>query len=116
MSDFFLMLAGVAGMLIAIAHGLIGHHKILKHVSGVSPTLLHVNYAVFQMSTVYWFVGGIGLLLAPFLLDPAGRFLAAVTVSFLYVVGAAGNVWSTRGRHFGGYALIVTAMLALLGR
>lgn len=115
MSDYFLMIAGVSGMGIAIAHGVIGHRLILKHITGLSPVLRDVNYAVFQISTVYWFAGGLALLLAPRLLDPSGQMVVVVAVVFLYLVGAARNAWAMRGRHFGAYALLGTAILASLG-
>jgi hypothetical protein len=115
MNDLFLMVAGAGGVLIAVAHGMIGHRKILTEIRGLPPVLLHINYAVFQMSTVYWLAGGIALLLAPFLLEPREHFVVAVIVAFLYIVGALGNGWITRGRHFGGYALALVASLALLG-
>ena len=115
MNDLMLMTAGAGGVLIAVAHGMIGHRKILTKISGLPQVLLHINYAVFQMSTVYWLAGGVALLLAPFLLEPSERFVVAVIVAFVYIVGALGNGWITRGRHFGGYALAVVALLALLG-
>ncbi|MEP1521877.1 hypothetical protein [Ascidiaceihabitans sp.] len=115
MNNALLIMGGACGMLVAVGHGFIGHKKVLQPLTGPSPAMLRLNYAVFQMTAIYWFAGGAALVLAPFTLDPAMRLAVAVMVAFVYAVGALGNILLTRGRHFGGYALALAAVLSLLG-
>jgi hypothetical protein len=115
MNDIFLIVAGIGGMVIAAIHGRIGQTVILARITGLSRTLQNINTAVFQLSTLYWFVGGATLVLAPFTLPPDMRTAIAVTVAFMYLAGAAGNLWATRGRHFGWPMLTGVAILALIG-
>lgn len=115
MNDIFLIVAGVAGMVIAAIHGHISQTVILARITGPARTARNINTAVYQLSTVYWFVGGAALTLAPFILSPDARTTIAITVAFMYFTGAAANIWATRGRHFGWPLLTVAAILALIG-
>lgn len=115
MNDVFLIIAGISGMLIALAHGYIGETKILRPAAHIPPIHRRVLRAVFQLSTLYWFVGGAVLVMLPFHADPISRTLAVGVVGFLYATGAAANFWATRGRHFGWPLLAATTVLAILG-
>lgn len=115
MNDTFLIAAGIGGMLIAMIHGFFGHSKLLPRVTGLPRTLRKINAAVFQLSTLYWFAGGVALVAAPFVLSSGERTLIAFAVAFMYLTGAAANLWATRGRHMGWPLLVGVAVLALIG-
>ena len=115
MNDIFLTIAGIGGVLIALVHGTISHRKILSPINDLPPSLWRVNYIVFQMSTLYWIIGGVALLLTPFYLDASQRQIVVPIVAFLYASGAVANFWATRGRHFGWCLLAIVATLAVLG-
>jgi len=115
MNDTFLIIAGIGGMLIAAIHGRAGQTLILAQITELPRTLKNLNAAVFQLSTIYWFFGGVALVLAPFVLAPDARTAIVLTVAFMYFTAAAANFWATRGRHFGWVLLTCVAVLALIG-
>ena len=68
-----------------------------------------------QFSTVCWLLGGIALIAAPFWFDAPTRLTLAVVVGAFYAFGALGNLWATRGRHFGWMLLAVAVALIWYG-
>lgn len=115
MQDFFLMAAGALGIIVAVVHGVIGHRRLVPPISNISTVQKRVMWAVFQLSTLYWLVGGLLLIAAPLAPDSIPRLATAYTVAFLYGSGAAGNCWATRGRHIGWILLLAATILAVLG-
>ncbi|MEM7706423.1 MAG: hypothetical protein AAF358_12760 [Pseudomonadota bacterium] len=71
--------------------------------------------AVMLISAVYWFAAGVLLLLTPSGFLDADRLLVAYAVAFIYVIGSLGNLWATRGRHFGWALLAIAGALAVAG-
>lgn len=110
-----LVVAGVAGMIISVVHGYLGQVLILQSIAGLPTLSKRINWAVFQLSSVYWFFGGLALALAPFLATPAVQSCIVFAVAAMYLVGAAANFIASRGRHFGWVALSAIAILALVG-
>ena len=109
------MVAGLGGALIALLHGYLGQTIVIPSISGGTPSLRRVNHAVFQLSTLYWFAGGIALICAAVFIDQGERTIIVLMVAFLYITGAVGNLWATRGRHPGWILLSVVTILALIG-
>jgi len=116
LSDICLVAAGIGGMAIALVHAYLGQKLILGRITGLSKTAWRLNAVVYQVSSLYWFSGGLALSLAPFYFDAPGRFAVSVIVALVYIWGAVANFWATRGRHFGWILLAVVAVLAFLGR
>jgi hypothetical protein len=112
MGDYFLFMAGSAGMAISLVHGVLGHRFVLKPIDGLSSSSWRINWAVFQLSTAYWFACGVALVLAPFTLTPIDQARLGTIVAIIYLVGAVANFSASRGRHFGWVALIAVAALA----
>ena len=71
MKDGFLVIAGCLGMGIAILHGYLGETKVVRPIQGSSPSAKRIMQAIFFLSAVYWFAGGVILVVSPFLLEPA---------------------------------------------
>lgn len=115
MQDFLLISAGLVGAVVSLVHARIGARRLIAPVEGVSATEKRVLSAVFQLSSIYWFVGGLILLAAVMLPDTVPRQFAAISVAFLYICGSLGNCWATKGTHFGWPLLALAAGLALLG-
>ena len=115
MSDIFLIFSGVGGILIGLFHGYIGQTKILSKIGDLPTSLWRVNFIVFQLSAVYWVLGGVLLCLAPSLFSDELRTYVALTASFLYASASAANLWATRGKHFGWPMLAVVATGAFMG-
>lgn len=110
--------AGCIGCFVAVIHGVIMQKKMIKPIiAGIDlpaptrrllPLLLH-------FSTLFWFLGGAAMIVAPFFASKDVLLTTAVFVAVLYSFGAVGNFWGTRGRHPGWALLAVAAALILYG-
>lgn len=115
MNDVALFAAGLIGIVVSLVHGRIGATRLLPPIQGVSQAQKRVLEAVFQLSTLYWFAGGLILIMVPVLPEYLPRGFAAYCVAFLYASGAVGNFWATKGRHIGWALLTIAAVLAIFG-
>ena len=118
--DLALVLAGLIGSGTAVVHGILvqrlmvrpfhelstGDKRLSAPIRRLVPLLLH-------FSTTAWFVGGLALIAAALRFGDDTRFATAVFVGSLFLFGAAGNLWATRGRH-PGWMLMAAALLLIL--
>ena len=102
-----LTIAGVFGMIISLIHGYLGFRLVLSQIENIPKTTKLINEFVFQLSTLYWFCGGLMLVMLPLFPDDESRKVAALVVAFLYSTGALANFIATKGRHFGWMVLAV---------
>lgn len=117
-----LTLAGVIGSGVAVVHGILVQRLMVKPFEefaltdgriGVSirrlvPLLLH-------FSTISWFLGGLALIAAAKWLERDARFATGVFVGSLYLFGALGNLWGTRGLHPGWMLMAAALVLIAFG-
>jgi hypothetical protein len=68
------------------------------------PMLLH-------FSTICWFLGGLVLIAAALWFEPQARLPTALFIGCLFLYGAVGNFWGTRGRHPGWILMTAAVML-----
>jgi hypothetical protein len=111
--------AGVIGSTVAVVHGILTQRLMVRPferlaladgrigapVRRLVPLLLH-------MSTVLWFAGGLALIAAATWFGRDLRLATGLFVGGLYLYGALGNLWGTRGRHPGW--MLMAAALALI--
>jgi hypothetical protein len=116
--DAALAMAGIVGGGAAVIHGVLVQRLMVRPIEEalagrrmaapvrrLIPPLLH-------FSTVFWFLGGLALIAAAFWFGPDTRRAIALCVGNLYLFGALGNLWATRGRHPGW--MLMAAALALM--
>ena len=117
--DTALVCAGIIGSVVAVIHGVLVQRHMVKPVGALLraekrvaastgrlvPLLLH-------FSTVSWFAGGLALIAAAGWFGPEARLSTSLLVGGLYLYGALGNLWGTRGRHPGW--MLYTVALALI--
>ncbi|MEM6627687.1 MAG: hypothetical protein AAF719_13390 [Pseudomonadota bacterium] len=115
MQDAYLYAAGTLGIVISIVHGFLGETKIVAPSQAPASQAKRVMRAIMFISAVYWFAGGLVLLLTPAVLTEAQRPLAVYGAAFLFLTGSLGNFWATKGRHFGWMLLAVAGGLAVAG-
>ncbi|MEM9622157.1 MAG: hypothetical protein AAF993_10940 [Pseudomonadota bacterium] len=115
MNEVMLTTAGVLGMLIALVHGYLGETQVVRHAQAATESGQRVLHAIMFLSAVYWFVGGLVLALAPAYLDAGTTSVVAYTVAAIFAGGALGNLWATRGKHFGWLLLAAATGLAVAG-
>jgi hypothetical protein len=116
--DAALAAAGVIGSAVAVVHGLLvqrlmvgpireacsGDKRFRGPVGKLVPALL-------QFSTFAWFLGGAALVAAAGGMDEAARLAISLFVGALFLFGAVGNLWATRGRHPGGLLMAAAVVL-----
>ena len=114
-----LAVAGVIGSGTAVVHGILVQRLMVKPfeefaladgrigapIRRLVPLLLH-------FSTISWFLGGLALIAAARWLEHDARFATGVFVGSLYLFGALGNLWSTRGLH-PGWMLMALALVLI---
>lgn len=117
--DVALGAAGLIGSGVAVFHGVLTQRLMVVPLEETSdrrlsapirrlvPVLLH-------LSTVSWFVGGLALI-AAFWFSAEARLVTGIFVGGLYLYGAIGNFWGTRGRHPGWMLLAAALVLMVAG-
>ncbi len=115
MNDALIVSAGCLGMGIAIIHGRLGETKVVRPVHDLPATSKRVLRAVMFLSALYWFAGGLLLVIGPVYLTAPEQVFAALAIGAMYLTGAVGNFWATRGRHIGWVLLACAAGLAWTG-
>ena len=114
-----LALAGVVGGITAVIHGVLTQRLMVRPIEmalaadgrvrapvrRLVPLLLH-------FSTIAWLVGGVALIAAAGWFEPQARLVTGLGVGGLYLYGALGNFWGTRGRHPGW--MLMAAALGLI--
>ena len=117
-----LAMAGVIGCGVAVVHGILVQRLMVKPfeefalaggrigapVRRLVPLLLH-------FSTISWFLGGLVLIAAARWSERDVRLTIGVFVGSLYLFGALGNLWGTRGLHPGWMLMTVALVLIAFG-
>ncbi|HZH04068.1 MAG TPA: hypothetical protein VEY30_09800 [Myxococcaceae bacterium] len=99
--DAALGLAGVVGSGIAVAHGILTQQLMVRPSREAFVADKEIQQLValqLHLSTVSWFLGGLALIAAIWF-EQKVRFATGIFVGSLYLYGAFGAVWVTRGRH-----------------
>jgi hypothetical protein len=115
MRDIILQCAGVAGILVALIHGVLGETKVFARARIEPEHLRTLIRLVWQAGTVAWIGGGVLLLAAPSLGSESARHWIVATIVAVYGFAAIANAWWSRGRGFGWKALGAVVVLAVTG-
>lgn len=114
-----LALAGVIGGVTAVIHGVLTQRLMVRPMEALMASDRRISRPVRRLipmlmhfSTIAWLAGGLALIVAACWLGPQARLATALCVGGLYLFGALGNLWGTRGRHPGW--MLMTAALALI--
>ena len=115
MRDVILQCAGVAGIVVALIHGVLGETKVFAKATIRPESLRTLIRLVWQAGTVAWIGGGVLLIVAPSLGSESARHWIVATIVVVYAFATAANAWWSRGRGFGWKALGVVVVLAVAG-
>jgi hypothetical protein len=115
MRDILLQCAGVAAILVALIHGVIGETKLFARATIEPASARTLLRLVWQAGTAAWIGGGVLLIAAPSMASESARHCIVITIASVYAFGALGNAWWSRGRHFGWMALGAVVVLAAAG-
>lgn len=112
-------LAGVIGSSVAVVHGVLTQRLMVRPFEEFAATDKRISNTVRRLvplllhfSTIAWFAGGIALIVAAIWLGRYEKLAIGLFVGALYLFGVVGNLWGTRGRHFGW--LVLGIALALI--
>ncbi len=120
--DAALAMAGVSGSSVAVVHGILVQRlmvtpyedlfradaRITAPIKRIVPLLLH-------FSTITCFLGGLALMAAALWFGQEARLATGLFVGGLYLYGAVGNLWGTRGFHPGWMLLAAALVLIAFG-
>jgi hypothetical protein len=120
--DTALAMAGIIGSCVAVVHGILTQRLMVgpfqqmsladKRISApirrLVPLLLH-------FSTVSWLLGGFALIAAATWFGHDAKLATGLFVGSLYLFGALGNLWGTRGRHPGWMLMAAALVLIAFG-
>ena len=98
MRDLILQCAGVAGIAVALIHGVLGETKVFARATIQPESLRTLIRLVWQAGTVAWIGGGVLLIAAPSFGSESARHWIVVTIVAVYAFAAAANAWWSRGR------------------
>jgi hypothetical protein len=114
-----LAMAGLIGGGTAVIHGVLTQRLMVRPIEALMASDRRISGPVRRLvplllhfSTIAWLAGGLALIVAACWLGPQARLAVSLCVGGLYLFGALGNLWGTRGRHPGW--VLMTAALALI--
>jgi hypothetical protein len=117
-----LAMAGIIGSTVAVIHGVLTQRLMVRPIEALLVANKRVGAPVRRLvplllhfSTFAWFAGGLALIAAAIWLERDIRLATALFVGCLYLFGALGNLWGTRGRHPGWMLLAVALVLIGFG-
>jgi hypothetical protein len=117
-----LAMAGVIGSGVAVVHGVLVQRLMVKPFEEfalaegrIGPSIRRLVPLLMHFSTISWFLGGLALIAAARWLEGDARLATGVFVGGLYLFGAIGNLWGTRGLHPGWMLMAVALILIAFG-
>ena len=117
--DVALAAAGLIGIGVAVAHGVIIQRRMVRPLEKLTVTMpassRRLLAGLLQFSTFNWFVGGLALIAAATWLEHGAKLATGLLVGSSYLYGAVGNCWATRGRHPGWMLYAVALVLIVFG-
>ena len=120
--DAALGMAGVIGSCVAVVHGFLVQRLMVRPFEEfflaekrVSSSIRRLVPLLLHFSTISWFLGGLALIAAAIWFDHSARLATGLFVGSLYLLGALGNLWATRGRHPGWMLMAAAIILIVFG-
>ena len=120
--DAALVMAGVIGSGVAVVHGILTQRLMVRPFEELSLTDKRITAPIrrlvpllLHLSTVSWFLGGLALIAAANWFGQDARLATGLFVGGLYLYGALGNLWGTRGRHPGWMLMAAALILIVFG-
>ncbi|HEX7967532.1 MAG TPA: hypothetical protein VF502_04890 [Stellaceae bacterium] len=116
--DAALGMAGIIGGGTAVVHGILVQRLMVRPIAELladkrmAASIKRLVPGLLHFSTVTWFLGGLALIAAAIGFGHDARLATGLCVGGLYLYGALGNLWATRGRH-PGWMLMAAALILI---
>ena len=94
MRDLLLQVAGLAAIVAALIHGVLGETKVFTRATIEPPRLRTLIRLVWQAGTVAWIGGGVLLIAAPWMASEPARHWIVATTAVVFAFAAVGNAYS----------------------
>lgn len=121
--DASLVVAGLIGGGTAVVHGVLIQRHVVRPYESFLATAPRTSQAIRRMmpllvhfSTIAWLLGALALIAAAVWFGPQARLAIGLSVGSLYLLGALGNLWGTRGRHPGWMLMAAALVLIVLAQ
>ncbi len=118
--DWAMVAAGTLGGAVSLVHATLMHRNLtipvverMRAQPRLANSTIRILPLLLQLSSFAWFVGGLTLIASAFSESADAKVVTAMLVGSLYLYGAIGNAWATRGRH-PGWALMALACVLLV--
>jgi hypothetical protein len=115
MRDLFVQAAGVLAIVVALVHGYLGESKVFVAARIEPGWASRLMRSLYRCTVIDWAALGVLLILVPTMASGQARHAIIIASAAVYAAAAAGNAWSTRGRHFGWVLMLLVVALALAG-
>ena len=118
MNNWPLIAAGSVGCIVAVIHGIAMQKLMIRPFlsgQGLAQSSRRLVPLLLHFSTLFWFMGGIALIIVPRLADTSAVVTTSIFVGATYTFGAIGNFWGTNGKHPGWLLLAVSVALIVYG-
>ena len=116
--DIALASAGLIGCVTALVHGVLTQRLMVRPIGAalgaektLSAPIRKLVPILLQFSTFAWLAGGLALIASAAWLGRDAKLAVGLLVGSLYLYGAVGNAWATRGRHPGWVLMAVAVVL-----
>ena len=117
-----LAMAGLIGSFVAVVHGILTQRLMVRPIEAflladkrITAPARRLVPGLLHFSTFNWFLGGLALIAAAIWFEQDARLAIGLLVGSSYLYGALGNLWGTRGRHFGWVLYAVALVLIAFG-
>jgi hypothetical protein len=118
--DAALALAGLIGSGTAVVHGVLTQKLMVRPIAAslgadrrIAAPIRRLVPVLLHFSTLAWLLGGLALIAAAAWFGREARLATGLCVGSLYLFGALGNLWATRGRH-PGWMLMAAALVLIV--
>lgn len=117
--DIALAFAGVIGSVTAVIHAIVMQRHMVSPIDALISAdgrmqkgIRNLSPVLFHLSSYCWLLGGLALIGVSVSPSQDVRLVIGIGVGALYLYGAIGNAWATRGRHPGW--MLMTAALSCI--
>jgi len=115
MRDLLLQCSGLAAIVLALIHGVLGETKVFARASIEPARLRTLLRLVWQAGTVAWIAGGVLLIAAPSMGSDSARHWIIATFAVVFGFAAVANALATRTVHLGWIGMGATVALSVAG-
>ena len=117
----FLLASGLAGCAASVVHGILSERYIVRPLrrtprASFDPEMrLRFTGPLIHVSTFVWCLSGLILLICAVRATPQSAFAPGLFVTAIYAHAALVNLFTARGRHFGGWLMAAVGFVTAAG-